>query len=291
MITAFAFFTSTFTSSLVTFYIIYGVFGGLGFGMMYASSIIVIGFYFERWRALATSLAVTGSATGIVGFPLIVDGLLAKLFWQTKFIVLAVFCLIAGFVAWLYRPLTPTHVLTTKDKKIVQYLSAGNGNQSFLSFQKEKKAGIFKKIYNKLHKRSYPKQPQQTYMDSTYLMYFPPGPSSSSIFMSSVAGESVSTFLNSGMSKSILENRSERNAGDKLSTVFEDKETASENCCYRFCCDNKCRKWCCPSQIINRPMYRDDIFYGGSLYTLPEYNQSGTTTTTSVVNRYFFYFF
>ena len=37
---------------------------GIGFGMMYLPSIVVVGFYFDKKRALATGIAVCGSGIG-----------------------------------------------------------------------------------------------------------------------------------------------------------------------------------------------------------------------------------
>jgi MFS transporter, MCT family, solute carrier family 16 (monocarboxylic acid transporters), member 14 len=37
---------------------------GVGFGLIYVPAVIAVGFYFERWRALATGIAVCGSGIG-----------------------------------------------------------------------------------------------------------------------------------------------------------------------------------------------------------------------------------
>ena len=37
---------------------------GIGFGLVYVPAVIAVGFYFERWRALATGIAVCGSGIG-----------------------------------------------------------------------------------------------------------------------------------------------------------------------------------------------------------------------------------
>lgn len=37
---------------------------GIGFGLIYVPAVITTGFYFERWRALATGIAVCGSGIG-----------------------------------------------------------------------------------------------------------------------------------------------------------------------------------------------------------------------------------
>jgi hypothetical protein len=42
----------------------YWVSTGVGFGLIYVPAVIAVGFYFERWRALATGIAVCGSGIG-----------------------------------------------------------------------------------------------------------------------------------------------------------------------------------------------------------------------------------
>ena len=40
------------------------LFTGIGFGLIYVPAVIAVGFYFEKWRALATGVAVCGSGIG-----------------------------------------------------------------------------------------------------------------------------------------------------------------------------------------------------------------------------------
>lgn len=40
------------------------IFLGIGFGLVYVPAVIAVGFYFEKWRALATGIAVCGSGIG-----------------------------------------------------------------------------------------------------------------------------------------------------------------------------------------------------------------------------------
>ncbi|XP_044259095.1 monocarboxylate transporter 8-like [Tribolium madens] len=260
LVAAAAFFFSPMTNSDFAFVCVFGIVGGFGFGLVYVPSIVAVGFYFERWRALATSIAVTGSAAGIVGFPLIVEGALGKYTWQTKFKVISGFCIVTTCLALLYRPLKPKRVWTTKDKKVVQFTS-GDVADSIGSFHlEEKPPGFLKRIINRFHNITYPTH-AQLHKESTFVINFPIGPSTSSVFITSVPEGSMTTFMRTNASRS--EMRSERL--DKLSTVYEDESDTKKSC-------KKCCKKCCGLRrngAFNRPMYRDDIFYTGSLYTLP----------------------
>ncbi|KAJ3627286.1 hypothetical protein MTP99_014676 [Tenebrio molitor] len=273
VIAAIAFMFSTMTTSISGFLVVFGVIGGFGFSLVYVPSVVVIGFYFERWRALATSIAVTGSAAGIIGFPMIIEGILAKCSWQTKFKVISGGCVMASCLALVYRPLRATHVLT-KDKKLIQYIS-GDTFDSIGSFHLEEKPRLLDKLLRRFHNAMYPTA-SQLHKESTFVMNFPEGPSTSSVFISSVPEGSATTFMKVTPSK--IDEKF-----DRLSTVFEDEKPKSnkfKNCLRKLCCKYKCCKWCCGSTNKNRPMYRDDIFYGGSLYTLPGYIPSRMSQTS-----------
>lgn len=73
-----SYFMSYFIKSLVLLILNYGVLCGLGFSMVYASSVLVPGFYFEKYRGLATSLAVCGAPLALLAFPPIFDILLME---------------------------------------------------------------------------------------------------------------------------------------------------------------------------------------------------------------------
>ncbi|XP_033728826.1 monocarboxylate transporter 12-like isoform X2 [Pecten maximus] len=59
-------FLSTFSPNLDVMILLYGVVGGIGFGLVYTPTIVIVSYYFERRRALATGIATCGS--GIGGF-------------------------------------------------------------------------------------------------------------------------------------------------------------------------------------------------------------------------------
>ncbi|KAK5650281.1 hypothetical protein RI129_001310 [Pyrocoelia pectoralis] len=62
---------------------------GISLQMTCLSSIIVVSFYFEKWRALAQSIMSCGSSMGVTCFPLIFGILLINQDWRTKFKVMS----------------------------------------------------------------------------------------------------------------------------------------------------------------------------------------------------------
>lgn len=98
-------------------YIIYGVIGGVGFSMIYIPSVIIVGYYFERWRALATGIALCGSGVGTFLFAPLNEVMIKSLTWQGALLVqsgIILLCLITGF---LYRPLKPIQVTVDEEQE------------------------------------------------------------------------------------------------------------------------------------------------------------------------------
>lgn len=53
-----------FASGVGYLWFFYGVLGGIGFCFIYMPSVIIVGYYFEKWRPLATGIALCGSGIG-----------------------------------------------------------------------------------------------------------------------------------------------------------------------------------------------------------------------------------
>ena len=68
--------------------------GGFGLGMIYLPSIVIVGYYFESKRALATGIAVCGSGVGSIILPLL-SNFITNYFetWKSVVIMFGGFCL------------------------------------------------------------------------------------------------------------------------------------------------------------------------------------------------------
>lgn len=62
---------------------------GVGFGLIYVPSVISIGFYFERWRSLATSIAACGAGFGTILNAPVMSYLLDTFGWRNTVLVQA----------------------------------------------------------------------------------------------------------------------------------------------------------------------------------------------------------
>ncbi|KAL3989308.1 Major Facilitator Superfamily protein [Acanthocheilonema viteae] len=100
---------------------------GLGFGLMYCPAIVIVTMYFEKKRAMATGIAVSGAGVGTVLFAPISEALI-KVSWRTVFAVHAVIVLMCSLCGATFRPLTFVAVEDERRKKKVLNGDEKNGS-------------------------------------------------------------------------------------------------------------------------------------------------------------------
>lgn len=107
---------SVFCVNIWPFIILYGVLGGIGFGLIFLPSIVIVGYYFEKKRSIATGISVAGSGFGIIIMPLLCEMLLEALGWKKTVCVLGVITLASIAFGSLYRPLKPVPIEEPEEK-------------------------------------------------------------------------------------------------------------------------------------------------------------------------------
>ncbi|XP_057668774.1 monocarboxylate transporter 12-like [Diorhabda carinulata] len=120
LLSAAAFAVCNFATSITALCVAYGFIGGIGFGFIYAPSVVILGFYFERWRALATGIAVCGSGIGTFLYAPMTATLITKFGWRQTLLVHAALILLCAVAGSLYRPLKPVKIdpePTTEESK------------------------------------------------------------------------------------------------------------------------------------------------------------------------------
>ncbi|KAL1131599.1 hypothetical protein AAG570_011213 [Ranatra chinensis] len=105
-----AFVISSFAPNMQILFLSYGILGGIGFGMIYVPAVIACGFYFERWRALATGISVCGSGIGTIIMGPITAMLIKYFGWRGTILIQAAIILHCAVFGGLFRPLKPVHV-------------------------------------------------------------------------------------------------------------------------------------------------------------------------------------
>ncbi|ELT97508.1 hypothetical protein CAPTEDRAFT_171008 [Capitella teleta] len=98
-------FLSTFSPNIDVLIFVYGALGGFGFGLMYLPAIVMVGYYFEKRRALATGIAVCGSGIGAFVFAPMCEKLLEWYDWKGATWIISGIILHGCVLGALYRPL------------------------------------------------------------------------------------------------------------------------------------------------------------------------------------------
>ncbi|XP_013420945.1 monocarboxylate transporter 2-like [Lingula anatina] len=89
LLASFSIFVSTFSPNIYIMIVTLGFLTGLGIGMMYIPAIIIIGFYFERRRALANGLGMCGSGIGFFAYAPLTKYLFEIFYWKGGLIIIA----------------------------------------------------------------------------------------------------------------------------------------------------------------------------------------------------------
>lgn len=101
-----SFFASSFSNSIIMMLITYGIMGGIGFGLMYLPSIVMVGYYFDKKRALATGIAVCGSGIGTFVFAPLGSFLVEEYGWRGCNIIISGIILNGVAFSMCFRALT-----------------------------------------------------------------------------------------------------------------------------------------------------------------------------------------
>ncbi|CAH1176842.1 unnamed protein product [Phaedon cochleariae] len=272
LFSAATFLVSSFLEDFLAFLLVIGVCAGIAFNMVYTPCMLVVGFYFEKWRALATAISVTGTAIGIMAFPLVMEQLLGNLHWRTKFQILSATCGLLAVLVIAFRPLKATKIIGG-DKKVTF-----NDSDSIGSFHVEDEEEVseentfsIKRIFQDFHNRFFPTveevaigshDPSRRQTGETFLAILPDDGVSEFSFTRSCFRVSASVAPSTVMAQAEVEPEVEKKKSKCCS-------------CPRLCQDKN----------FNRPLYRDDIFYAGSVYTLRQFDKRDGSKITITSNN------
>ncbi|XP_023159925.2 uncharacterized protein LOC111592122 isoform X2 [Drosophila hydei] len=110
VISALALTAASFSPNLTVMIIVYSVIGGPGLSMIWVSSQLIIGFYFERYRALASGFSCSGAGAGILIFSITNNLLEQQIGWRNTVRCQAVFIFLLFFVTLAYLEVKPSPV-------------------------------------------------------------------------------------------------------------------------------------------------------------------------------------
>lgn len=288
-----AFVLSYFSTSIEFLYISYGVLGGIGAGLIYVPAVITTGFYFERWRALATGIAVCGSGIGAFLLAPISDILVKQFGWRGALLFQAGMLLNCTIFGAMFRPLKPTRIKVKSTPEnagleVKSSLMARRVSTASLHCGHPERSGFFgtnnntdyptaaellgsnpnivnvSKSLHSLHKAHVELRTLERKLSSSQKRLSVP----------------IYPELDMNMEAKIVEEENNLLGGDverlngKVPTIR--RHTISGR---RLRADSDCSQKSLKlgnrrntlSKDPQRPFYRDDIFYGGSLNRLPHY--------------------
>ena len=100
-----SFVISAFATSVDFLCLSTGILASLGLSMTYIPSLFIVTYYFEKRRALAIGLAVTGSGLGAFAVPPLLEFLIHVYTWRGAMLILGGFCFNIVVAGLLFRPL------------------------------------------------------------------------------------------------------------------------------------------------------------------------------------------
>ncbi|XP_045485453.1 uncharacterized protein LOC110992576 isoform X1 [Pieris rapae] len=272
MITASAFTLSYFATSVEYLYLIYGVMGGIGFCMIYMPAVLTVGFYFERWRALATGLALCGSGVGTFVFAPLTDSLIENYGWRIAVAINGAFLLICLVCGLAFRPIQPVRVTLAdqreEDDTSRRHEEAVEKLNSMLKLHNKLDSGISMPPEMRFTNRVSPHTWMGVANNTRY-------PTAEEVFRGSNSHLSRRSSATAGTIKHnckplfIASSVAEKDEQEDSNSNVDNAEPLIANSVKIVTREARPRR--SHLDLVARPLYRDDIFFGGSLARLPQY--------------------
>ncbi|XP_055837911.1 uncharacterized protein LOC129906263 [Episyrphus balteatus] len=288
---------SYYATSVEFLFISYGFLGGIGFCMVYIPSVITIGYYFEKWRALATGIAMCGSGVGTFIFAPLTSHLAKEYGWRNTMGIQALIILSCALYGAAFRPIQPIQLAIAEEDSDK---NQENGNVA----EKPRLLTITQKpLPEGRFAYSVPNSAHNTYMGATPKHHYP---TASEIFRGANFERRLSGTPGKGTELKNLrksqpttpngESHPVYNLNKELTTVGENEEEAEgqnlleteikpvsmqarrHTVSGRRPIDMH-KKSNTPHHETHhntRPMYRDDIFFSGSLVRIPQYTSQSS---------------
>ncbi|XP_002062771.2 uncharacterized protein LOC6639881 isoform X2 [Drosophila willistoni] len=110
LVSALAILIASFSTNFWMMIVFYSLIGGPGLSMIWVSSQLIIGYYFERYRPVANGFSCSGAGAGIVVIPIMITYLALEIGWRNALRVQVVLILLIVFMALAYVEVAPTQV-------------------------------------------------------------------------------------------------------------------------------------------------------------------------------------
>ncbi|XP_028165824.1 monocarboxylate transporter 10 isoform X2 [Ostrinia furnacalis] len=276
IISSAAFAVSFYATSVEYLYLVYGVIGGIGLCMIYMPAVLTVGFYFEKWRALATGLALCGSGVGTFVMAPLTDTLNKTYGWRITVLVHAGMLLLCVAFGSLFRPINPVRVTladqSEEEDASRRHEEAVEKLNSMLKLHNKFDSGISMPPEMRFTNKVSP----HTWMGVANNTRYPTAEEvfrGSSSHLSQFSRRSSAT---AGAIKNTLGNKplfidvpvAEKDEQEDSNSNIDNTEPLLESAIKVVTRHPNSRR---SHADLARPFYRDDIFFGASLTRLPQY--------------------
>lgn len=105
LLAALGFVISAFVDNMETLFLTFGIMAGFGLSLCYVAAVVIVAYYFEKKRSLATGISVCGSGIGTFLFAPLTYLLLDEYGWRGTTLIMAGFFLNIAVCGLLFRDL------------------------------------------------------------------------------------------------------------------------------------------------------------------------------------------
>ncbi|CAH8669394.1 unnamed protein product [Dicrocoelium dendriticum] len=112
-----AIFCSSFATNVNTFIGLFGVIGGIGYGLLYLPAATIVTSWFLKKRATVTGIVMAGSSIGVTFYSIAIPHLISWFTWRGCILILSAMNLNAAVAGVLFRPLSSVYPQSTKEKR------------------------------------------------------------------------------------------------------------------------------------------------------------------------------
>uniref|UniRef100_A0A1A9WSG2 Major facilitator superfamily (MFS) profile domain-containing protein n=1 Tax=Glossina brevipalpis TaxID=37001 RepID=A0A1A9WSG2_9MUSC len=106
---------STFSPNNIMMIIFYSIIGGPSLSMIWVSSQLIIGYYFEKYRPIANGIACSGAGVGVALFAYLNSILLPEIGWRNTIRVHTCFLIAVLILGISYVEVAPTRIGVVRD--------------------------------------------------------------------------------------------------------------------------------------------------------------------------------
>lgn len=103
-------FIATFSVDMNMMLVFYSILGGPCLAMIWISSQLIIGYYFESYRPIANGISCSGAGAGLLIFSYMNSQLIPRMGWRNTSRLHIVFLLVCLFMSFTFLEVKPTRV-------------------------------------------------------------------------------------------------------------------------------------------------------------------------------------